>query len=75
MKAALWLNFGRVAQPLRRVFFVGVRAGSPAFEAILIFRVAHLSRRLTGGVFDFDSLMQTLCQHLRREQQPDGVHL
>jgi hypothetical protein len=33
-------------------------AGGPAFETSLIFRVAHLSRRATGGAFDFDSLIE-----------------
>jgi hypothetical protein len=34
------------------------RAGGPAFEAVLVFRVAHLSRRVTDGDFDFDSRIE-----------------
>jgi hypothetical protein len=34
------------------------QAGGPAFEAVLTFRVAHLSRRVTGGDFDFDSRIE-----------------
>jgi hypothetical protein len=33
-------------------------AGGAAFETGLNFRVAHLSRRVTGGAFDFDSLIE-----------------
>jgi hypothetical protein len=37
------------------------RAGGTAFEAVLIFRVAHLSRGVTGGAFDFHLLIKAGC--------------
>ena len=38
-------------------------AGGARFETVLKFRVAHLSRRVTGGAFDLDS---RVAQPLRR---------
>jgi hypothetical protein len=43
-----------VGQPLIRRVAKSL-AGGALFEAVLNFRVAHLSRRVTGGVFDFRS--------------------
>jgi len=45
----------------------GSGAGGPAFELVLNFRVAHLSRRVTGGAFDFGSSLQ-IARHDRRRQ-------
>jgi len=33
-------------------------AGGTAFAAVLNFRVAHMPRCVTGGVFDFDLLIE-----------------
>jgi YD repeat-containing protein len=37
-------------------------AGGTGFEAVLNFRVAHLSRCVTGGAFDFDLLIENCTE-------------
>jgi hypothetical protein len=43
-----------------------LEAGGAAFEPVVNFRVAHLSRRVTGGDFDFGSSSELNVTTTRR---------